>query len=200
MTDQSGRRRRRIWLAATAGLVSLVTVVPLAAALLAHVFGADSAARAPTSSVSTAPAPPPITPLPVRPVVQAQGVAADTCPPPPPAPALPADPLTVCDVTKTGLYTLGPEALQLQLTRVASVLSPVTNTFVIQVTLTPESARAFGDFTRGHIGQQAALVRGATVISAPKITEPIDGDVLQLSGDLTSDQSEEMVRLLRDAP
>lgn len=200
MAEPSNRNRRRVLLAITAAIVGLVTVVPIAAALLTQVFGSDPPAPTAAPSTSSVPAPPPITPLPIRPVIRAVRVAPERCPPPPPSPPLPADPLTACDVGRTGLYTLGPEALQLQLTKVASVMSPITNAFVIQVTLTPESAKAFGDFTRGHIGQQAALVRGLTVVSAPGITEPIDGEVLQLSGDLTGDQSEQIVKLLRNAP
>ena len=39
-------------------------------------------------------------------------------------------------------------------------------------------------------------MRGTTVAWGPKIAAPIDGQVLQLSGDLTAEQAEAIARLL----
>ena len=40
--------------------------------------------------------------------------------------------------------------------------------------------------------------REPPVVWAPKITEPIDGQVLQLSGDVTEEQAKEIAQMLRD--
>ena len=47
------------------------------------------------------------------------------------------------------------------------------------------------------VGRQIAFVRGGTVVWGPKITTPIDGTVLQLSGDLTTEQAADIARMLR---
>ena len=43
-----------------------------------------------------------------------------------------------------------------------------------------------------------AFVRDNTVVWAPKITTPIDGTVLQLSGELTPEQAARVAGMLRD--
>ena len=68
----------------------------------------------------------------------------------------------------------------------------------MQVTLTNESTTAFAQYTAAHVGQQVAFVRAGIVVWAPKITEPVDGQVLQLSGDVTAEQATEIARMLRD--
>ena len=65
------------------------------------------------------------------------------------------------------------------------------------MTMTPESAEKFATFTGGMVGRQIAFVRGGTVVWGPKITTPIDGTVLQLSGDLTTEQAADIARMLR---
>ncbi len=97
------------------------------------------------------------------------------------------------------MYELGPpQALTVQLTDVDSFLNPLTAKQMVQVTMTSESARAFADFTSSHIDQQVAFVRANVVVWAPKITERIDGEVLQLSGDVTEEQAREIARMLKD--
>ncbi len=198
MTEPSGgdalRRRRRRWIAVTAALVGLTTVVPLSGSLLAGI-GTQRDPPVPAAT-STGPAPPAIKPLVVRPVIQAVQATADQCPQLTAGP--PSGTLQMCDLDKTALYTLGPEAIQLQLTQTEALLSPITRGYFVQVSMTPESAQAFGDFTNAQIGKQVAFVRGGLVISAPKIDQRIDGETLQLSGELTEQQSEDIARMLRD--
>ena len=79
-----------------------------------------------------------------------------------------------------------------------SLLSPITNGYIVQVAMNSESATAFADYTTTQIGKQIAFVRASTVVSAPQISEAIVGDLLQLSGNLTEQQSDEMARLLQD--
>lgn len=192
----NGNRRRRILIALVAAVVGVAITVPLAGALLQQMFGSDPAATSEAAQTSAAPPVYTIKPLVVRPVITVEGVAPDGCPPPAPVPA--SETLRTCDFANSALYTLGPEAVQLQLIRVDSLLSPITNGFIVQVAMTAESATAFADFTQTQIGKQVAFVRAAEVVSAPQISEAIAGDTLQLSGELTEQQSQEMARLLRD--
>lgn len=199
--DERGRadasRRRKMLIAIVASVVGVAVTVPIAGTLLQQLFGSDPAA-AERDAAPTTSAPPVYTiePLVVRPVISAEGIAPEACPPATPVPA--GEPLRTCDFARTALYTLGPEAMQLQLVRVESLLSPITNGFIVQVSMTPESASAFADFTQTQIGKQVAFVRAAAVVSAPAIAAAIAGDTLQLSGNLTEQQSQEMARLLRD--
>ncbi len=185
-------------IAAMAVLAGVAIVVPVLGTLPQRFFGGDSsAATGPTSSAtSSAPPGPAIAPLQVRPVLNAEGIAPELCPPV--VPVAPTAEMQTCDFGKTGLYTLGPEGAALQLTRVDSLLSPITNGYLVQVAMTPESTQAFYTFTTAQIGKKVAFVRAGVVVSAPEIQEPINGSTLQLSGDLTADQSTEMARLLRD--
>ncbi|CAJ1504308.1 SecDF P1 head subdomain-containing protein [[Mycobacterium] burgundiense] len=194
LTGRDGPRRRHWWIAGMTALLGFMLVVPMAVALLQPEPEAPSQATHP-SSTAAAPAPS-IKPLVVRPVLSAQGTTPEQCP------AVPEGPMTgsqqLCDLAETGLYTLGPESLELQLTQADSLLSPITRGHFVQVLLTEQSARTFGDFTAGQVGKQVAFIRGGRVISAPAISERIDGTALQLSGELSAEQSEEIARLLRD--
>lgn len=194
MTDTRSRNRR-ILIALMAVVASAAIVVPLLLGLLTPQLSRQS--DMPTTPTTTTP-PLTIKPLSVRPVVSAFVTTPDQCPAPTPAPAPPDQPLRVCDIARTAVYELSPEALRVQLTNVDSFLNPLTGVELVQMTMTPESAREFGDFTAGRVGQQVAFVRGGTVVWGPKIAGPIDGQVLQLSGDLTSEQATEIARMLRD--
>jgi preprotein translocase subunit SecD len=106
--------------------------------------------------------------------------------------------MRICDLPKTAVYELSPEALKVQLTNVDSFLNPLTGVQMVQMTMTSDSAAAFSTFTAGQVGKQVAFVRGGTVVWGPKISAPIDGQVLQLSGELTPEQAKDIARMLRD--
>ncbi|BBZ04640.1 hypothetical protein MCHIJ_40770 [Mycolicibacterium chitae] len=193
MTDPSGRdaarRRRRAWIAGLTAVLGFTLIVPMAVALV------SSAPEAPPETTAAAePAPPPTTPVEVRPVVSVEGIAPEGCPPAGPA----TEPLQLCDLAKNGLYTLGSDAVQLQLVQVESLLSPITRGHFVQVMMTEDSARIFGDLTAAQVGKQLAFIRDGVVVSAPAISERIDGTVLQLTGEMSAEQSDEIARLLRD--
>ena len=192
MSDPS-RHYRRILIAITAALAAAAIVVPVLGVLLTPHPNRDSSA--PTRPTTTAP-PLTIKPLSVRPVVSAFVTTPEQCPPPGSGPA--DQPMRVCDVAKTAVYELGPEALLVQLTDVDSFRNPLTGVELVQMSMTSESAEQFAQFTAGRVGQQVAFVRGGTVVWGPKIAAPIDGEVLQLSGDLTPEQAKEIARKLRD--
>lgn len=195
MTDTS-RRNRRLLIALTSALAAAAIVLPVLGVLLAP--GILNKQQQDSSMITTTTTPPVLTikPLALRPVLGAFVTTPEECVPPPPTP--PEAPMHTCDILKSAVYDLGPEQLRLQLTDVDSFLNPLTNKQVVQVTMKGESARAFTDYTAAHIGQQVAFVRGGVVVWAPKITEKIDGEVLQLSGDVTAERAGEIARMLRD--
>jgi hypothetical protein len=190
-------RSRKIMIAVVAALASLAIVVPVVAVLLTPgiLFDRQDPMAALTTTTTT---PPPLTikPLQLRSVNGAYVVRPGDCDPKPPAP--PDQPEKICDILKSALFDLGPEVLRLQLTDVDSFLNPLTAKQTVQVTMTSESAGAFADYTASHIDQQVAFVRAGVVVWAPKITEKIDGEVLQLSGEVTGEQAAEIARMLKD--
>jgi preprotein translocase subunit SecD len=191
--SENRRRNRRILIAVMAAISAAAIVVPVLGVLVAPGLNRDSAT--PVTTTTTAP-PLTIKPLSVRPVVSAFVTTPDQCPPPTPVP--PDAPMRICDIAKTAVYELQPEALRVQLTNVDSFKNPITGVELVQMSMTDESAQQFGQFTAGQVGKQVAFVRAGTVVWGPKISAPIDGQVLQLSGELTPEQAKEIARMLRD--
>lgn len=188
------RLNRKILIAVMAALSAVAIIVPILGTLLAPNFAKNNA-EAPVTTTTTKP-PLTIKPLPVRPVISAFVTTPDQCPPSTPAP--PDKPMRICDINKTAVYELQPEAMRVQLTNVDSFLNPLTGVQLVQMSMTNESATEFGKFTAGQVGKQVAFVRGGTVVWGPKIAAPIDGQVLQLSGDLTAEQAKQIAKMLRD--
>lgn len=194
MTDTS-RRNRRLLIAVTAALASASIVLPVIGVLLAPRIDRQNAANGTTTTTPTPALN--IKPLSVRPVLTAFVTTPEECPPPVPSPP-PDQPLRTCDITRLAVYELGPEEARLQLTDVDSFKNPLTNGHIVQMSMTAQAAQDFARFTAAHIDQQVAFVRGGIVVWGPKITTPIDGQVLQLSGDLTPEQAADIARMLRD--
>lgn len=192
--SESKRMRRKILIGLLAALSAVAIIVPILGTLLAPGF-LDNKADAPVTTTTTKP-PLTIKPLPVRPVISAFVTTPDQCPPPNPVP--PDQPMRICDINKTAVYELQPEAMRVQLTNVDSFLNPLTGVQLVQMSMTNESAAEFGKFTAGQVGKQVAFVRAGTVVWGPKIAAPIDGQVLQLSGDLTAEQAKQIAKMLRD--
>ena len=60
------------------------------------------------------------------------------------------------------------------------------------------SALQFGQYTGTQVGKQLAFVRDGLVLAAATITQPLNGDSLQLSGDFTAETAETIARMLRE--
>lgn len=185
-------KRRRIWVGLLAAVATMAVVIPTSGVLLSprinqEVEVAPSTTAAPALTIK---------PLAVRPVESAFVTTPAQCPDPAETP--PDKPTRICDITKTAVYELGPEALRLQLTNVDNFRNPLTGAEVVQLSMTNESSDAFAKFTSEQVGNQVAFVRAGTVVWGPKITTPIDGTVLQLSGELTPEQATEVAEMLRD--
>ncbi|BBY62978.1 SecDF P1 head subdomain-containing protein [Mycolicibacterium helvum] len=138
-----------------------------------------------------------IKPLSVRPVVRSSATTPTECPVTTQTPS--NQPIQACDIAKTAVYELAPEALNVDLTNVGSFRNPVSGVELVQISLTPESAKRFGQFTASQVGQQVSFVRGGTVVWAAKISAPLEGQVVQLFGGLTPEQAEQMALMLRDS-
>lgn len=197
---ERGRRTQLLKkiLAVVALLGSLAVIVAIIGSVWMQLIGgkAEDPGQPPGTSRPAAPAPN-IKPLPVRPVQEVR--SPDECPPSlgPPKLLPPSAVVTACDMTRTAAYVLGPQAIELQLSAVESVKLPTSEFYVVQVTMQPASAAAFADLTAHHVGRQLAFVRDGVVVSAPQISAPIDSRGIELSGNLTAQQADDMARILR---
>jgi len=190
--SKSKKRNQRILMAVVGTIAAAAAIVPMGLGLVtARQVSQQPDLPTPTTTVAPALT---IKALPVRPVISAFVTTPEQCPDPPVPP--PDQPTRICDINKTAVYELGPEGLQLDLVNVDSFLNPLTGVQLVQMTMTPESSTKFAEFTAARVGQQVAFVRGTTVVWGPRIAAPIDGQVLQLSGELTAEQAKEIARML----
>ncbi len=143
--------------------------------------GASSTTASPTTTQSAAPAAN-IQPLPVRPVQKSQPASPTKCPATDPgAPAPPAGVLVTCDVTKTTVYTLGPETMRLTLTRVDQPTSLTSGFYEVSLTMDPSSAAAWAAYTGAHLKDHVAFVRDDLVLEAPIIEEQVTSGKIALT-------------------
>lgn len=190
------KRTRRIILGVLVGLAAAATVAPALTGLVSALGLNNEKKNAEPVPTTTKAQVLTIKPLPVRPVISAFVTTPEQCPPATPAP--PDQPMRICDINRTAVYELGPEGTRVQLVNADTFRNPLTGVQVVQMTLTKESAQQFGPYTAGQVGKQVAFVRGGTVVWGPKIASPIDGEVIQLSGDITEEQAKAIVRMLKD--
>ncbi|MCG5433531.1 hypothetical protein LV457_14720 [Mycobacterium sp. MYCO198283] len=202
VTERRQRRsnRMRKLLAGVALLAAFGVLATMVGAVLMQFFGGNTAsAPAPTSArpTLTTPAGPPIKPLQIRPVLSPplQVTPQHPCPPPAPPPP-PTAPLTACDLVKAGVYQLGPEGATLTPTAV-DVVPGTGGFFAIRLTMDQSSADTLAVYSSAHVNAQLAFVRDTIVVSAPMITQPIRSRAIELSGNLTRAQADEMAAMLR---
>jgi hypothetical protein len=192
---ENPKLRRRIMIAVMAAVSAAAIIIPMINMLFMAQMVPDDVPVA--TKTTTAKPSGLIRPVSVRPVISAFVTTPDQCPPP--AIAAPADqPMKVCDVTRTAVYDLAPEGVKLALTNVESFKNPLTGANIVQLSMTKDASKTFTQYTKDHLDQQAAFIRGGIVVWAPKITEPIEGEVLQLTGDLTLEQTDEIAGMIRD--
>lgn len=123
-----------------------------------------------------------IQPLPVRPVQKSQPTTPDKCPATNPnAPAAPTNVLTACDLARTTLYTLGPEAMRLGLTQVDPPKSLTAGFYEVLLTLDPPSATGWSSFTAAHLHDHVAFIRDELVLEAPMIEYQVTSGQIALT-------------------
>jgi hypothetical protein len=136
-----------------------------------------------------------IQPLPVRPVTHSQPTTPDKCPPTNPnAPVPPTNVLTTCDLARTTLYALGPEAMQLVLTHVDSPKSLSSDFYEVNLTMDPSSAAAWDSFTAAHPHAHIAFIRDDLVLEAPTIEEHVTSGQVALTTQ-TAQAADQLARL-----
>ena len=164
--------------------------------LAALVCSCQSAPHQParTTTTTTTTTPPPATttttvapilriqPLPVRPVRKSQLTTPEKCPATnPDPPAAPTATLTTCDIARTTVYTLGPEAMQLGLIHVDPPKSLTADFFEVTLILDPPSADAWATFTAAHLKDHMAFVRDNLVLEAPIIEDQVTSGRIALT-------------------
>jgi preprotein translocase subunit SecD len=141
-----------------------------------------SATKAASTTTQSVAPPVHIQPLPVRPVQKAQPTSPDKCPATNPnAPAAPTNVLITCDLARTTLYTLGPEAMQLALTHVDPPKSLTANFYEVNLTMDASSATAWASFTGAHLHAHIAFIRDDLVLEAPMIEEQVTSGQIALT-------------------
>jgi hypothetical protein len=196
-TGRWTRRKITIAVLASIGILAMVgtTFASIAMPFLQPDPG-DVPARAQPTPTSTEPRLV-IKPLAVRPVVEAFQAQPGQCEPPPP-PAPPVDPQPACDVERKAHYQLQPVAIELGLTNAKTIKLPTSEFYSVQIVMDTRSSAAFAQYTTANVGTQVAFVRDGLVLAAPAITQPIDGQSIQLSGDLTQQTADTIARMIRD--
>lgn len=138
-------------------------------------------------------------PLSIRPVLEQPLVPQPgECPPVPAPPPAPTDPMVACGLDNKARYQLGPVGLQLNLTGVTSAKMELTEFYGVQITMDTDSGAAFAAYTGANMDKQIAFMRDGVVLASPKISAPITGTSIQLSGDMTAETAETIVRMVRD--
>ena len=106
--------------------------------------------------------------------------------------------MAACDLEKKARYQLGPVGLTLNLTSATATKVPLTEFFGVQIGLDAASRAAFAQYTGANIGKQVAFMRDGIVLATPKISAPIDGTSIQLSGEMNGQTAETIARMVRD--
>jgi SecD-like export protein len=190
-------RKMTIAVLASIGIVAMLSTIVVGVAM--SLLMKDQGQAAPRPSVTpTARAPVVIgAPLAVRPVVEQPLVATpEDCPAGVPTP--PSDPVRLCDVDNAAVYQLGPVALRLNLTGATETKLPTSDFHTVQMSMDPDSSTAFAQYTAANVGRQLAFVRDGVVLAAPAINQPIDGQSLQISGELSAGTAATIARMLRE--
>jgi preprotein translocase subunit SecD len=89
-------------------------------------------------------------------------------------------------------------AIELGLTNAKTIKLPTSQFYSVQIVMDTRSSAAFAQYTTANVGTQVAFVRDGLVLAAPAITQPIDGQSIQLSGDLTQQTADTIARMIRD--
>ena len=193
-------KRIMVALLATIGILAMVSTIVVGVAMAFLTKDRDQAAQRATTMPTTRTPPVIGIPLAVRPVVEVPLMAnPDDCPPVPP-PTPPEAPIRVCDVDKVAVYQLGPVALALNLTAATETKLPTSDFHTVQMSMDPESSAAFAKYTAENIGKQLAFVRNGVVLAAPAISQPIDGQSIQISGELSAATAATIAQMLRGGP
>lgn len=65
--------------------------------------------------------------------------------------------------------------------------------WAVQLELTDDDAWTFGEWTRAHLGERAAVVADGEVIFAPEIQSAIEGGDIQITGQYEQDEANDLL-------
>lgn len=74
------------------------------------------------------------------------------------------------------------EPLTLAIAKAAVVSDQASGQMALSLKMTPESAKAFADFTRANVGKVVDLSVDGAVVASPRLVEPILGGEVMLNG------------------
>jgi preprotein translocase subunit SecD len=66
-------------------------------------------------------------------------------------------------------------------------------TWVLDLDLDDADGKAFGDWTTAHTGERLAMVADDEVLMAPQIQSAITGGEIQIAGDYTQDEAQDLL-------
>jgi preprotein translocase subunit SecD len=72
-------------------------------------------------------------------------------------------------------------------------LDPNTGGWILNIDMTDQDAKTFGDWTTAHTGERLAMVIDDEVVVAPEIQGAITGGEVQISGNFTRDEIEKLL-------
>ena len=133
------------------------------------------------------------------PAVQQQAALALDCAAPDPLQGYddPSKPLVACSEDNTEKYLLGPTFLEgTQIESAQAQQSTQGAGYVISLTFKPEGADTWGRYTAANVGKSTAFVLDGSVVSAPRINQPIYGPT-EISGQFNQQRAQELAGTLR---
>ena len=74
------------------------------------------------------------------------------------------------------------EPLTLAIAKAAVVSDAASGQMMLSLKMTPDSAKAFADFTKANVGKVVDLSVDGAVVASPRLVEPILGGEVMLSG------------------
>lgn len=102
--------------------------------------------------------------------------------------ARPDPPDTLADADGT-VYRLGPAIGDLTRFEDVRAEQGEHGGWVVQIELSPDDAREFGEWTTAHVGDQLAIVVDGEIVTAPTVQSPITGGTVQIAGRFTEDEA-----------
>ncbi|MGH3980706.1 MAG: protein translocase subunit SecD, partial [Pseudonocardiaceae bacterium] len=134
------------------------------------------------------------------PVVQQQALLTLNCRAPDPLRGNddPNLPLVACDQDDQFKYILEPAFMSgEQIANASSGVPQNATSYVVNLDFTADGAETWAQFTSANVGQLAAFVLDAEVVSAPQIEQAIIGGRTQITGQFTQQEAQDLANVLK---
>lgn len=111
-----------------------------------------------------------------------------------------AAPLSACSTDNRCLYSLGPVVFAGPVDRARSYFDDRTGQWAVSIDLAPSAKAALRDVSTRNIGKSLAYVAGGRVLTASKVTGPINSGGLEITGKgITEQRAKSVARALGGA-